>query len=65
MKYCFKILAIVLVAFMATACGTSQNSNESVEAGDIALYDSIWQREFNNAAEITALYDSIKQTIAE
>lgn len=50
---------------MAITCGTSQNSNESVEARDIALYDSIWQRKFSNAAEITALYDSIKQTIAE
>ncbi len=65
MKYYFRFLAITLVAFMATTCGTSQNSNESVEAQDIALYDSIWLRKFDNAAEITALYDSIKQTIAE
>lgn len=65
MKYYFRFLTITLVAFMAITCGTSQNSNESVEARDIALYDSIWQRKFSNAAEITALYDSIKQTIAE
>ena len=65
MKYYFRFLAITLVAFIATTCGTSQNSNESVEAQDIALYDSIWLRKFDNAAEITALYDSIKQTIAE
>ena len=65
MKYYFRFLAITLVAFAATACGTSQNRNESVEAEDIALYDSIWQRKFNNATEITALYDSIKQTIAD
>lgn len=65
MKYYFRFLAITLAALGATACGTSQNRNESVEAEEIALYESVWQRKFSNAAEITALYDSIKQTIAE
>ena len=50
---------------MAITCGTSQNSNESVEARDIALYDSIWQRPFNDANEIIALYDSIKSATAD
>jgi hypothetical protein len=65
MKYYFRFLAITLAALGATACGTSQNRNESVEAEEIALYESVWQRKFSNAVEITALYDSIKQTIAE
>ena len=65
MKYYFRFLAITLAALGATACGTSQNRNESVEAEEIALYESVWQRKFSNAAEITALYDSIKQTIAD
>ena len=65
MKYYFRFLAITLAALGATACGTSQNRNESVEVEEIALYESVWQRKFSNAAEITALYDSIKQTIAE
>ena len=65
MKYYFRFLTITLVAFMAITCGTSQNSNESVEARDIALYDSIWQRPFNDANEIIALYDSIKSATAD
>ena len=62
MKNHFKFYAIAAIAMLAMACGKSSQSNvnDAVSAEDIALYDSIWQRPFNNAGEIIALYDSIK-----
>lgn len=63
MKYRFQIFAIAVAALLATACSNPRENN-SVDAKDIALLDSLWQRPFSNAPEIIALYDSIKQTTA-
>jgi thiol-disulfide isomerase/thioredoxin len=67
MKNHFKFYAIAAIAMLAMACGKSSQSNvnDAVSAEDIALYDSIWQRPFNNAGEIIALYDSIKSVTTD
>ena len=67
MKNHFKFYAIATIIMLAMACGKSSQSNvnDAVSAEDIALYDSIWQRPFNNAGEIIALYDSIKSVTTD
>ena len=55
--------AVALAASFAVACGNS--ANENVTEQETALLDSLWNRKFNNAEGIIALYDSIKQTTAE
>ena len=68
MKYKFRFLVIVFAAILSVACGNSQSKsdiNYTVTAKDIATLDSIWNRKFNDAEGIIALYDSIKQTTAE
>ena len=55
--------AVALAASFAVACGNS--ANENVTEQETALLDSLWNRKFNNAEGIIALYDSIKQTATE
>ena len=55
--------AVALAASFAVACGNS--ANENVTEQETALLDSLWNRKFNDAEGIIALYDSIKQTTAE
>ncbi len=47
----------------AASCNCSQNQNR-VSTEDIALLDSLWQRQFNDAEGIITLYDSIAQATA-
>ena len=54
--------AVALAASFAVACGNS--ANENVTEQETALLDSLWNRKFNDAEGIIALYDSIKQTTA-
>lgn len=67
MKNHFRFYAIAAIAMLAMACGKSPQSkvNDTVTTEDIALYDSVWQRPFNDANEIIALYDSIKSATAD
>ena len=63
MKYRILYFAVALLASFAVACGNP--ANEKVTEQEIALLDSLWKRQFNDAASIIALHDSIKQTTAE
>lgn len=68
MKNYFHFFAITLATMFAVACGNSKNDNadeETVSAEEIALLNTLWQRQFNDAQGIIALYDSIKQTTPE
>ena len=65
MKFHLQFLAIAFVAMATVACGNSQNKDYTVSNDDITLLDSLWNRKFNDAQSIIALYDSIKQATAE
>ena len=62
MKYTAHLFAAILAASLAISC-SSQNGS-TVSAEDIALLDSLWQRQFNDAQGIISLYDSIAQATA-
>ena len=63
MKHRILYLALVFAASFAAACGNT--SDENVTEQEIARLDSLWQHQFTGAADIIALYDSVKQTIPE
>ena len=63
MRHRILYLALVLAASFAVACGNA--SNENVTEQEIARLDSLWQRKFTGAADIIALYDSVKHSIPE
>ena len=65
MKFRLQFLAIALAAMAVAACGNSQNRVYTVSDEEIALLDSLWKRQFNDAQSIIALHDSIKQATAE
>ena len=65
MKFRLQFLAIALAAMAVAACGNSQNRVCTVSDEEIALLDSLWKRQFNDAQSIIALHDSIKQATAE
>ncbi|MBR5593777.1 MAG: redoxin domain-containing protein [Bacteroidaceae bacterium] len=64
MKHRFPFFAVVVAALLFLGCGNHKNYN-SIDEKEIALLDTIWQRQFSDAQGIIALYDSIKQTTAE
>ena len=63
MRHRILYLALMLAASFAVACGNA--SNENVTEQEIARLDSLWQRKFTGAADIIALYDSVKHSIPE
>ena len=63
MRHRILYLALVLAASFAVACGNA--SNENVTEQEIARLDSLWQRKFTGAADIIALYDSVRHSIPE
>ena len=65
MKFRLQFLAIALAAMAVAACGNSQNRVYTVSDEEIALLDSLWKRQFNDAQSIIALHDSIKQATAK
>lgn len=68
MKLFFKIFAIAVASVFAIACGNAQNEksvSKEIPAEVIAHFDTLWQRQFNDAGSIIALYDSIKQLTAK
>ena len=65
MKFHLQFLAIAFAAMSVAACGNSQNRVYTVSDEETALLDSLWNRKFNDAQSIIALYDSIKQATAE
>ena len=68
MKLLFKIFVIAVASTFATACNSSkneENTGNALPTEVIAQFDSLWQRQFNDAGSIIALYDSIKQATAE
>ena len=56
---------MAFAAMAVAACGNSQNRVYTVSDEEIALLDSLWKRQFNDAQSIIALHDSIKQATAE
>ena len=56
---------MAFAAMAVAACGNSQNRVCTVSDEEIALLDSLWKRQFNDAQSIIALHDSIKQATAE
>ena len=63
MRHRILYLALMLAASFAVACGNA--SNDNVTEQEIARLDSLWQRKFTGAADIIALYDSVKHSIPE
>ena len=67
MKYFFKFIAAISIAAIIVGCADTQernSTNETVSAEEIALLDTLWQRQFIDAKSIITLYDSIEQTTA-